>query len=106
MIGGTADIDMNGVAESQMLDHGGRVSGVVVHVVAVRHLARASVAAPIDTDDAVAMLDEEQHLGVPVVGAERPPVVEDDRLAFAPVFVEDLDSFAGCDRAHAACSWV
>jgi hypothetical protein len=37
---------------------------------------------------------EEQHLVVPVVGAQRPTVVKDDRLAGAPVLVEDLGAVA------------
>jgi hypothetical protein len=46
------------------------------------------------------VLDEEQHLGIPVVRAERPTMVEDNGLAVAPVFVEDLDTVFGCDRSH------
>jgi hypothetical protein len=39
----------------------------------VAAMARASMAATVDTDHAIAMVDEEQHLGIPVVGAERQP---------------------------------
>jgi hypothetical protein len=46
------------------------------------------MAATVDTDHTIAMLDEEQHLGVPVVGAERPAMMEDNRLAVALVFVK------------------
>src|SRR6516165_1273265 len=67
------------------------------------------MAATVDADHAIAMLDEEQHLGVPVVGAERPAMMEDDRLALAPVLVEDLCAVVGCDRAHGfdsvCCEW-
>jgi hypothetical protein len=76
--GGVADVD--GVAQVEMLDHRGDVGGVVVHVVAVADLARAAMAAPVMGDDAVALLEEEEHLRVPVVGAQRPAVVEHDRL--------------------------
>src|SRR6516164_7330349 len=92
--------DMDGVAEVQMLDDGSRVGGVVVHIVAVRHLARPPVAAAINADHPVALLDKKQHLSVPVVGTERPAMVEDNRLATPPVFVEDLCAVVGCDRAH------
>ena len=51
-------------------------------------------------DDAVALLEEEQHLRVPVVGAERPAVMEDDRLPGAPVLVEDLRAVLRGDGAH------
>jgi hypothetical protein len=46
------------------------------------------------------MVDEEQHLGIPVVGAERPAMMEDNRLALAPVFVKDFDAILRFDKAH------
>src|SRR5258705_8681861 len=48
----------------------------VIHVVAVRHLARAAMPAAVMGDDAIAVLEEEQHLGVPVVAGQRPAVAE------------------------------
>jgi hypothetical protein len=36
------------------------------------------------------MQDEEQHLGIPVIGAERPAVMEDYGLSLAPVLVKDF----------------
>src|SRR5262245_42918729 len=88
--GGVAD--MNRVSQVQMFDDCGRVGGVVVHIVAVRHLGRASVSTAIDSHDTEPVLDEEQHLGIPVVGAERPAMMEDDGLGVlrAPVLVENL----------------
>ena len=77
------------------------VVGVVVHVVTVAGLRGASVPAPVMGDDAVAVLEEEQHLGVPVVGRQRPAMAEDDRLARAPVLVEDLRAVGRGDRGHA-----
>ena len=69
----------------EMLDDRGGVGGVVVHVVAVADLARPAMAAPVMGDDAVALLEEVEHLRVPVVGAQRPAVMEDDRLSvFGP----------------------
>ena len=59
--------------------------GVVVHVVAVGHLRRPAVPAPVVRDHAVAAPEEEHHLGIPVVGRERPAEAEDDRLARASV---------------------
>ena len=87
--------DVDGVAEIEMVNHSGNVGRIMVHIVAVRYLARASVAASVDCYDAIAMVDEEQHLRVPVVRAERPAVMEHDGLAAAPVLVEDLDAIAG-----------
>ncbi len=96
--------DVNGVVEVEVLDDRSRVGGVVIHVVAVRHLARASVAAPVDPDDPIAVLDEEQHLRVPVVGREGPAVMEDDGLTVTPILVEDLDTIFGRDCAHGISS--
>ena len=97
--GGVPDVD--GVVEIEMGGQRGQVVGVVVHVVTVAGLRGAPVPAPVMGDDAVAVLQEEQHLGVPVVGRQRPAVAEDDRLARAPVLVEDLRAIGRGDRAHA-----
>src|SRR3954471_7280084 len=53
-------------------------------------------------DDAVPLAEEVEHLGVPIVGAERPAVVEDDRLSVlrAPVLVEDFNAIFGGDGGH------
>ena len=72
---------------------------------AVRGLGRAAVAATVVGDHAVAVLHEEHHLGVPVVGTERPAVVEHDRLTAAPVLVEDLRAVLGGDEGHVSLLW-
>ena len=48
------------------------------------------MAAPVVGDDAIAVIEKEQHLRVPVVGRERPAVAEHDRLPVAPILVVDL----------------
>jgi hypothetical protein len=53
------------------------------------------MAATVDTDHAITMLNEEQHLGIPIVGAERPGMMENDRLPLAPVLVEDFHAVFG-----------
>jgi hypothetical protein len=58
------------------------------------------MAATVDADHAIAMLDKEQHLGVPIIGAERPAMMEDNRLALAPVLVENLSAVLRFDKAH------
>src|SRR5262252_2238832 len=58
------------------------------------------MAAAVDADHTIAMLDEEQHLGVPVVAAERPAMMEDNRLALAPVFVKNFNAVLRFDKAH------
>ena len=83
-----------------MLGQRGQVGGVVIHVVAAADLGRAAVAAPVMRDDAIAASEEEQHLRVPIVRGERPPMAENDRLPAAPVLVENLDAVAGRDRGH------
>ena len=53
------------------------------------------VSSPAVRDYAVAAPEQEHHLGIAVVGGERPTVAEDDRLARAPVLVEDLGAVRG-----------
>ena len=81
---------MHGVSQVEMLDHGGNIGGVVIHVVTVAHLRRAAMAAPVVSDNAVALIKEVEHLRIPVVGAQRPPMVEHDRLSalWAPILVD------------------
>ena len=62
------------------------------------------MAATVNADHTIAMLDEEQHLGVPVVAAERPAMMEDNWLALAPVLVENLGTILGRDCAHGSAS--
>src|SRR3954470_11028820 len=58
------------------------------------------MAAAIDTDRPVSALDEKQHLRVPVIGAQWPAMVEDDRPSVAPVLVENPASVLGFDVGH------
>jgi len=76
------------------------VGDIGVHVVAGRRLRRAAVAAPVMRDHAVALVQEEHHLRVPVVRAERPAMMEDERLVLASVLVEDFRAVACGDGAH------
>ncbi len=95
---------MDGVPQIEMGDDCRDVAGIPIHIVAGVGLCRAAVAAPVMRDHAVALLDEVEHLRVPIVGAERPAVMEDNRLTGTPVFVEDLDAVPGGDRAHGGIS--
>src|SRR5262245_48543771 len=51
-------------------------------------------------DDTVSLAQEEQHLRIPIVRAERPPVVEHDRLSLAPVLVENFGAVPALDKRH------
>src|SRR5215831_16056111 len=47
----------------------------------------------------IAAPEEEHHLGIPVVGRERPAMAEDDRLARAPALIEDLGAVRSEDMS-------
>src|SRR5258705_12845456 len=72
----------------------------MIHVMAAADLGGAAMAAPVVGDDAIAVLEEEQHLRVPVVGRQRPAVAEHDGLTRAPVLVENLNAVFGFHCAH------
>src|SRR3974377_294856 len=92
--------DMDGIAQIGVPDDRGCVGSIMVEVVAVGYLGRPSMAAAVDSHHAIAVVKEEQHLGIPVVATERPAMVEDNGLALAPISVEDLDAVPGRDRVH------
>jgi hypothetical protein len=48
----------------------------------------------------VAVMQEKQHLVIPVVRAERPTMAEDYRLSFTPVLVVNLYTVFGRDSWH------
>src|SRR3954451_11308385 len=55
-------------------------------------------------DDPVTVVQEEQHLGVPVVSREGPTVAEHDRLTRAPILVVNLCAVGDGDDPHATSS--
>src|ERR1700674_1299912 len=77
--------------EVEMCGQRRQVVGVMIHVMAATGLGGAAMAAPVVGYDAIAMLEEEQHLRVPIIGRQRPAVAEDNGLSFAPVFIIDVD---------------
>src|SRR5205814_5139988 len=77
-----------------------QVVGVMIHVMAATGLRGAAMAAPVVGYDAIALVEEEQHLCVPIIGRQRPTVTEDNGLTFAPVFVINLRSVFSRDRVH------
>ena len=86
--GGVPDVD--GVVQIEVPGQLGQVIGIVVHVVPLTDLRGAAMPAPVVGDDPVAVVQEEEHLGVPVVGRQWPAVAEHDGLSATPVLVEDL----------------
>ena len=93
--------NMDSALEIEMCSQCSQVVGVMVHVVTVAGLRGASVPAPVMGDDAVAVPQEEQHLGIPIIGRKRPTMTEHNRLARPPILVEDLRAIGRGDRAHA-----
>ncbi len=92
--------DMNGIFQVEMRDHRREIVGVMVHVVAIRNLAGAAMPAPVMSNHAIALAQEEQHLGVPVIRGQWPAMTEYDRLPLAPILVEDFDAVLCGDRRH------
>ena len=62
------------------------------------------MAAAVMGDDAIAVIEEEQHLRVPVIGRQRPAMAEHDGLTGAPVLVVNLGAVFGLDRRHGEVS--
>src|SRR5579864_9287645 len=91
---------MNGLFEVEMRGERGQVISVVIHVVAAISLRGAPVSAAVVGNDAIAIINEEQHMRLPIIGRERPAVTEDDWLPLSPVLVIDLRTILGCDRRH------
>src|SRR5580704_18395684 len=91
---------MNGVLQIEICRYGGKIVGVVIEVVTIEHLTGAAVAAAIVGNHAIALLEEEQHLVVPIIARQRPAVAEHDGLTLAPVLVIDFDAVLRFDKTH------
>src|SRR3984957_11877891 len=85
---GMADVDR--ISQVEMRRESGQVIGIMVHIVAVGGLSRAAVPTAVMGDHPIAVMQEEQHLVIPVVRAERPTMAENYRLSFTPVLVVNL----------------
>ena len=93
---------MHGILQIERFNDGKGVGGVVVHVVTIRNLGGTAVTTAVMGDNTKTLGDEEQHLRIPVIGRERPAMVENDRLGIlrAPVLVENLSAVLGCYETH------
>ena len=78
------------------------VEDVVIVAVELAPDFVSASAASINGDDAISMLEKEEQLGVPIVGTERPAMVEHDDLGIArpPILVEDFGPVGGGDGRH------
>ena len=92
--------DVDGVPQIEMRGQRRQVIGIVIHVMAVARLGGPAMAAAVMGNDPKTVIGEEDHLGVPVVGRQRPAMAEHDGLPFAPVLVEYLDAIFGRNRTH------
>jgi len=74
----------------------------MIHVVTLARLGRAAMATAIVGDDAESLVEEEQHLRIPIVGRQGPPMGKHNRLTTTPILVVNRHSVFGCNRiAHA-----
>jgi hypothetical protein len=69
---------VNGALQVEMRCQRRKVISVVIHVVVVCGLGRATMATAVMGYDAIAVFEEKQHLRVPVIGRQRPAVAEHD----------------------------
>src|SRR5437660_6866010 len=102
--GGVAHVDS--VLQVKLFSEGCEIVGVGVHLVAIPRLGGTTVPSPVMRDDSIALLAEEQHLSVPVVCSERPPVTEHYGLALSPVLVVNVGAVFCRDRRHKGFSLV
>jgi hypothetical protein len=92
--------DVDRILQAEVRGDREKIVGIVIHVVAVGGLRGSPVAAAVMRDDAIAVIEEEHHLRVPIVGRQRPAVAEHDGLTLAPILVENLHAVLGSDRRH------
>src|SRR5438067_2696667 len=101
--GGMADMD--GVFQVEMRRKSRQVVSVMVHIVALGGLGGATVATAVMGDHAVAMMQEEQQLRVPIIRRQRPAMAEHDWLARSPILEVDFRSVFRSDRRHDVLSF-
>ena len=49
----------------------GEIIGIMIQVVAIGDLAKPAVSAAVMSDDAIAVIEEEQQVRIPIVGRQR-----------------------------------
>src|SRR6202048_4124792 len=86
--------------EVEMCGQGRQVVGVVIHVMTAIGLRGTSMSPPVVSYDTIAVVEEEHHLRVQIIGRQRPAVAKHNGLTFAPVLVVNLRSVFGRNRGH------
>src|SRR5215472_479998 len=94
--------NVNRVFQVEMIGYRFQIVRIMVHIVAAIGLRRAAVSAPVSRNDAETFAEEEKHLRVPIVRAQRPAMAEDDRLPAPPVFIINVDVLS----VFFSCSYV
>src|SRR5215468_6873470 len=86
----------------ELVRQGHHVSGVGIHIVPSGTLCRAAVATTVMCDNPVTLREEVEHLVVPVIGTQRPSMVEDNGLGVAgtPILVEDAGAIRRSHGTH------
>src|SRR6266567_3846422 len=92
--------DVYGVLQIEVRCQCRKIVSVMIHVMPFASLRGPSVAATIMGYDPIALIEEEEQLGVPVIRRKRPAVTEHDGLTLAPVLVINLHSIFRCYRTH------
>ena len=59
--------DMDSAVQVEMRRQSRQVVGIMVHIVAVGGLGRATMASAVMGDNAIAMMQEEQQLRIPII---------------------------------------
>jgi hypothetical protein len=88
------------VLEIERFEQFSEVIGIGIHFVAVPRLAGPAMPAAVVGDAAIAAGREKKHLRLPGIRTQRPAVAEGNDGSCAPVFVINLCSVAGGERAH------
>jgi len=61
--------NVNRILQVEMIGDCLQIVGIMIHIVAIAGLSRAAVSAPVSCDHTETLAEEEEHLGVPIVGA-------------------------------------
>src|SRR3954452_634007 len=90
----------------ERFDDSREIVSIAVHVVSGGSLAGSAMTAPIMRDCPKTVFREEEHLPIPGVRAQRPPVRECYDRTLAPVLIIDFRTVPGFDCAHINISFL